>query len=180
MGKYLEKIQDLSKFILEKELSEDMKTLFPQNVFAIVETFDKYDYYYQMDEFELDYLYEFHFNGEDIVGVKDNLKMLELPMSLDIEEETRKLKFNVNGLKIEEKSNILEEEDSTIEQNSNILEEEDSTIEFLIDDLDICGDKNIAGINKMCSYCGEKCFKYLLFQIHKRMSYIEDCEPMEI
>ncbi|GIY69106.1 hypothetical protein CDAR_530211 [Caerostris darwini] len=121
MGKYLEKIQDLSKFILEKELSEDMKTLFPQNVFAIVEMFDKYDCYYQMDEFELDYLYEFLFNGEDIVGVKDNLKMLELPMSLDIEEETRKLEFNVNGLKIEEKSNILEEEDSTIE--------------FLIDDL---------------------------------------------
>ncbi|GIY49769.1 hypothetical protein CDAR_118411 [Caerostris darwini] len=164
MWKYLKEIKDLSNFLLEKEDSEDMLILTPLKVGDIVDAFDKYDRYYQMDEFELNYLYEFHFNLVDIGAVKDNLKMLDLPMSLDIEEETRKLEFILNGLKID--------------QNSNILEEEDSTIEYLMDDLDIWEDENTAGIKKMCSYCGEKCFKYLLFQIHKQMWYVR--EQMEI
>ncbi|GIY07187.1 hypothetical protein CEXT_809141 [Caerostris extrusa] len=153
MWKYLKEIEDLSNFLLENEDSEDMLILSPQKVGDIIDAFDKYDRYYQMDEFELNYLYEFHFNLVDIVAVKDNLKMLDLPMSLDIEEETKKLEFIFNGLKIN--------------QNSNILEEEDSTIEYLMDDLYICGDENTAGIKKICSYCGEKnvlnicCFKFI-------------------
>ncbi|GIY21155.1 hypothetical protein CDAR_455511 [Caerostris darwini] len=159
MRKYFKEIEDIWNFILENEDSDDMLILSPQNVVDIVDAFDKYDGYYQMDEFELNYLYEFHFNGVDILGVKDNLKILELPMSLDIEEETRKLEFISNWLKRV--------------QNSNILAE-DSKIEYLIDDLCIDECDVMAGIKKMCSYCGEKCFKYLLFQIQKRMSYVRE------
>ncbi|GIY68788.1 hypothetical protein CDAR_10841 [Caerostris darwini] len=160
MRKYFKEIKDIWNFILENEDSDDMLILSPQNVVDIVDAFDKYDRYYQMDEFELNYLYEFHFNGADILGVKDNLKILELPMSLDIEEETRKQEFILNWLKRV--------------QNSNILEDEDSTIAYLIDDLYIDEYEIIAGIKKMCSYCGEECFKYLLFQIQKRMSYVRE------
>ncbi|GIZ04672.1 hypothetical protein CEXT_761441 [Caerostris extrusa] len=163
MGKYLNEIKDFSNFILENEDSEDMLILSPQNVSDIVDAFDKYDRYYQMDEFEVNYLYEFYFNGV-VVEVKDNLKLLELPMSLDIAEETRKLEFILNGPKME--------------QNSNILDE-DSKIEYLIDDLCINEYEIIAGIKKTCSYCGEKCFKYLLFQLHKRILCIEEEQQME-
>ncbi|GIY25280.1 hypothetical protein CEXT_272571 [Caerostris extrusa] len=162
MWKYLN--EDFSNFFLENEDSEDMLILSPQNVGDIVDAFDKYDRCYQMDEFEMNYLYEFHFNGV-VVEVKDNLKLLELPMSLDIAEETRKLEFILNGLKIE--------------QNSNILDE-DSKIEYLIDYLCIDEYEIIAGIKKMCSYCGEKCFKYLLFQLHKRILCIEEEQQMEL
>ncbi|GIY01046.1 hypothetical protein CDAR_459471 [Caerostris darwini] len=163
MWKYLNEIKDFSNFILENEDSEDMLILSPQNVSDIVDAFDKYDRYYQMDEFELNYLYEFHFKGV-VVEVKDNLKLLELPLSLGIEEETRKLEFILNGPKME--------------QNSNILDE-DSKIEYLIDDLCIDEYEIIDGIKKMCSYCGEKCFKYLLFQLHKRNLWIEEEEQRE-
>ncbi|GIY16260.1 hypothetical protein CEXT_814971 [Caerostris extrusa] len=141
-----------------------MLILSPQNVSDIVDAFDKYDRYYRMDEFEVNYLYEFYFNGV-VVEVKDNLKLLELPLSLGIEEETRKLEFILNGPKME--------------QNSNILDE-DSKIEHLIDDLCIDEYEIIAGIKKMCSYCGKKCFKYLLFQLHKRNLWIEEEEQREL
>ncbi|GIY03830.1 hypothetical protein CEXT_806751 [Caerostris extrusa] len=52
------------------------------------------------------------------------------------------------------------------------VEEENIKIDHLIYKLDICSEERANRARKRCSYCGEKCFKYLMCQVSFRLKVI--------
>ncbi|GIZ01868.1 hypothetical protein CEXT_171291 [Caerostris extrusa] len=132
MRKYFDETdeEDLRSFICRPANSEEEGILIPtfEDVFEIVTEFDEFDAAnFKIGDNVLKYLYANYYSFEEIQTVRDNLKLLESSLPLNIEDEN-------------------------------------NTIEFLLEELGISSEKTVSRVQTKCSYCGRKCFKYLMFQ----------------
>ncbi|GIY79426.1 hypothetical protein CEXT_738991 [Caerostris extrusa] len=133
MRKYFDETEeeDFRSVICRQANSEEEDILIPtfEDVFEIVTEFDEFDVAnFKIGDNALKYLCANYYPFEEIQTVRDNLKLSESSLPLNIEDEN-------------------------------------NTIEFLLEEFDISSEKTVNRIQTKCSYCGEKCFKYLMFQV---------------
>ncbi|GIY94502.1 hypothetical protein CEXT_663081 [Caerostris extrusa] len=137
MRKYFDETEeeDLRSVFCRQANSEEEDILIPtfEDVFEIVTKFDEFDVAnFKIGDNVLEYLYTNYYPFEEIQTVRDNLKLSESSLPLNVEDEN-------------------------------------NTIEFLLEEFDISSEKTVNRIQTKCSCCGEKCFKYLMFQVLFRL-----------
>ncbi|GIY15192.1 hypothetical protein CDAR_199331 [Caerostris darwini] len=137
MRKYFDEAaeEDLRSFICRHANSEEEGILIPtfEDVFEIVTEFDEFDVAnFKLGGIVLKYLYANYYPFEEIQTVRDNLKLSESSLPLNMEDEN-------------------------------------DTIKFLLEELGISSEKTVSSVQTTCSYCGGKCFKYLMFQVLFRL-----------
>ncbi|GIY36473.1 hypothetical protein CDAR_223051 [Caerostris darwini] len=137
MRKYFDDTEeeDLRSVICRHSNSEEEGILIPtfEDVFEIVTEFDEFDVAnFKIGDNALEYLYTNYSPFEEVQTARDNLKLSESSLPLNIEGEN-------------------------------------DTIEFLLEEFDISSEKTATRIQTKCSYCGEKCFKYLMFRVLFRL-----------
>ncbi|GIY79423.1 LIM domain kinase 1 [Caerostris extrusa] len=101
MRKYFDEIkEDLRSFVSRHANSENGGILIPtfEDVFKIVTEFDEYDFMeFGIGDSELEYVYDYH-PFDEILIIRDTLKLPESPVTLNIEDENYKIEYLLHEL----------------------------------------------------------------------------------
>ncbi|GIY98516.1 hypothetical protein CEXT_301111 [Caerostris extrusa] len=91
MRKYFDEIKkvDLRSFV-SRHANSEIPTF--EDVFKIVREFDEYDFMdFDIGDSELQYVYDYYYPFDEILIIRDNLKLPESPVTLHMEDENNKI-----------------------------------------------------------------------------------------